>query len=254
MDEKKIMCVKLDKVAGSVHCPGYHRHAYYYDKDYGVEVGGMAFKVKFGFVMYRHTLGETPRFELRVARMNADDDVESLECIDPQILANAIGETEYATRFANVAGRPHFVGYPNGIPWYNAPLPHHIVHSSVGRFLDHHGDGLAVLLASRRMGLDKVDTLGAAKEVLDLIRKVEDFLNEINTKPDDVPWRSATANIQRLTHNRSLHLDKIADYERQLSKNCEEKQQLTGILDDYGMTMENFKNIGDGRTLAWSGM
>lgn len=253
MDEKKIRSVKLNKVSGSIHCPGYHRYAYYYVKDYGVEVGDVAFKVKFGLVMYRHS-SEQPRFELRVATMDANGDVESLECIDPQILAKAIGETQYASHVTDIAGRPHFVGYPNGIPWYNAPLPYHIARSSVGRFLDHHGDGLAVLLVSKKMGLGKVDTLTDARQVLDLMYKVEAFMNEINTKSNDFAWRSATANIQRLTHNRSLHLDKIGDYERQLSKHYENIQKMTEILDDYGMTMENFEIIGDGRASACSGM
>lgn len=255
MDEKKIRSVKLNKVSGSIHCPGYHRHAYYYDKDYGVEVGNVAFKVKFGFVMYRHPFGETPRFELMVARMNADGDVESLECIDTQILAKAIGETEYVNKYViDIAGRLHFVGYPNGTPWYNAPLPYHISRSSVGRFLDNHGDGLAVLLVSKKMGLGKVDTLGSAKEVLDLMCKVEAFLNEINTKSTDLVWRTATSNIQRLNHNRSLHLDKVADYERQLSNHCEKLQKFTEVIENYGMTMENFETIGDGRASACSGV
>lgn len=250
MDEKNIRGIKLNKVSGSIHCPGYHRHAYYYDKDYGVEVGNVAFKVKFGFVMYRHPFGETPRFELRVATMDANGDVQSLECIDSRILTKAIEATEYAKYF----GRPHFVGYPNGTPWYNASLPFHISRSSVGRFLDCYGDGLAVLLVSRKMGLGKVDTLTDARQVLDLMYKVESFLNEINTKSNDFVGRSATASIQRLTHNRSLHLAKVGDYERQLSKHYEKMQEMTEILDDYGMTMENFKIIGDGRASACSGV
>ena len=254
MDDKKIRSVKLNKVSGSIHCPGYHRYAYYYDKDYGVEVGDVAFKVKFGFVMYRHPFGGTPRFELMVVKMDADGDVESLECIDSQILTKAIGETEYVKHFANIAGRPHFIGYPNGTPYYNAPLSFHICRSSVGRFLDHHGDGFAVLLISKKTGIGNFDTLGSAKEVLDLMRKVEAFENEINTKSTDLVWKSATANIQRLTHNRRLHLDKIGDYERQLSEHCEKMQKFTEVIENYGMTVENFKSIGDGRVSTCSGV
>ena len=253
MDEKKIVSVKLGKVADCIHCPGYHRYAYYYDQEYGAKVGDVAFKVKFGFVMYRPFCG-TPRFELRVAKLDANGDVKSLECIDPQILTKAIGETEYVNHFTNVSGRPHFVGYPNGTPYYNAPLPYHIARSSVGRFLDRHGDGLAVLLVSKKTGVGKVDTLGSAKEVLDLMSKVEAFENEINTKSNDFLWRSATANIQRLAHNHNLHLTRIGEYEKQLSDRYGLMQKYIEVIENHGMTVENFENIGDGRVSACSGL
>lgn len=247
MGEKEIRSVKLSKVVDGTHCPGYRRHAFYHDKEYGVEVGDVAFKVKFGIVMYRHPFGDIPRFELRIATMDSAGDVKSLECIDSQILTKAVGETEYAKYIANIDGRPYFVGYPNGIPYYNAPLPFHICRSTVGRFLDHHGDELVVLLVSKKMGLGKVDTLTDARRVLGLMRKVEAFMNEINTQLNTFLWESATATIQRLTRNRNFHLATIGEYEGKLSKRAEEMQKFTDVIDQYGMTMENFKDIVGGR-------
>ena len=243
MDEKDIKSVKLSKVVDGIHFPGYRRHAFYHDKEYGVEVGNVAFKVKFGIVMYRHPFGDTPRFELRIANIGSDGELKSLECIDSQILTKAVGETEYAKHIANIGGRPYFVGYPYGIPYYNAPLPFHICRSTVGRFLDHHGDELAVLLVSKQIGLGKVDTMGSAKEVLGLMLKVEAFMNEINTQPNTFLWESATATIKRLTRNRNFHLTTIGEYEGKLAKRAEEMQKFTEVIDQYGMTMENFKDI-----------